>query len=60
LHRFRSTVEHGKKLKIHLDISISQEAARGVDLDSLLDLFKSVKKQKHDGKKATVTINRHP
>jgi retrograde regulation protein 2 len=53
-------VEHGKKLKIHLDISISQEAARGVDLDSLLDLFKSVKKQKHDGKKATVTINRHP
>jgi retrograde regulation protein 2 len=59
-HRFRPTAEHGKKLKLHLDISISEEAARGVDLDSLLDLFKSVKRQKHDGKKVTVAIKRFP
>lgn len=59
MDRFRASTERGKKkLKIHLEIFISDEAARGVDLDKLVDLFKGVKKQKHEGKKATVTINR--
>ncbi|KAK4128702.1 hypothetical protein N657DRAFT_629755 [Parathielavia appendiculata] len=57
--RFRSAAEHGKKMRIQLDISVSEDAARGVDLDNLLDLFKTVK-QKHNGRKVTVTINRLP
>ncbi|KAK4105580.1 hypothetical protein N658DRAFT_492061 [Parathielavia hyrcaniae] len=56
--RFQSVAEHGKNMKIQLVISVSEDAARGVDLDSLLDLFKRVKKQ--DGRKVTVTINRLP
>jgi retrograde regulation protein 2 len=55
--RFRSTAEHGKKLKIHLDIFVSEEAAKRVDLESIADLFNSVRKQKHEGKKVIVTIN---
>jgi retrograde regulation protein 2 len=39
-----------------LEIGISEEARRGVDLDDLLDLFKSLKKGKHDGKKVNVTV----
>jgi len=58
LHRFRSTAEHGKKYKIHLEISINEEAAKGIDPDDLVDLFKNLKKQKHDGKKVTVAISR--
>ncbi|KAK4151672.1 Ppx/GppA phosphatase family-domain-containing protein [Chaetomidium leptoderma] len=55
--RFRATMERGKRLQIHLEISVSEEAARGVNLDHLSDLFKSVGKHKHEGKKADVTIN---
>jgi retrograde regulation protein 2 len=53
-------VEHGKKLKVHLEIFINEEAAKGVDLDNLVGLFKGLKEQKHEGKKATVTINQLP
>ncbi|KAK3906762.1 Ppx/GppA phosphatase family-domain-containing protein [Staphylotrichum tortipilum] len=55
---FRATSERGKKkLKVHLEIRISVGAAKGTDPDSLLDLFKALKKRHHDEKKVTVTIN---
>lgn len=54
--RFRSTAKRGRKFKVHLEIFLNEEAARGVDLDNLVDLFKMVGKQKHDGKKVTVTV----
>ncbi|KAK4240969.1 Ppx/GppA phosphatase family-domain-containing protein [Achaetomium macrosporum] len=55
--RFRSTAEHGKKLKINLDIYVGEEAAKGIELENLVALFKSVRKQKHEGKKVIVTVN---
>ncbi|KAL2126949.1 hypothetical protein VTI74DRAFT_11578 [Chaetomium olivicolor] len=55
--RFQSNAEHDKKLKLRLEIFVNEDAARGIDLDDLLDLFKSLKKEKHDGKKVTVTIS---
>ncbi|GAB1310503.1 retrograde regulation protein 2 [Madurella fahalii] len=54
--KFRSTVEHGKKLKVLLEVTIAKEAARGVDLDNLRDLFHKLEKQKHDTKRVTVTV----
>ncbi|KAG7292962.1 hypothetical protein NEMBOFW57_003007 [Staphylotrichum longicolle] len=54
--RFRSFAEHGKKYKINLEIGISEEARKGVDLDNLLGLFKGLKKGKHDGKKVNVAV----
>jgi hypothetical protein len=38
-----------------LEIYINEESARGVGLD-LVDLFRDLKKRKHDGKKVIVTI----
>ncbi|KAK4034159.1 Ppx/GppA phosphatase family-domain-containing protein [Parachaetomium inaequale] len=58
--RFRATAEHGKKLKVQLEIFINEEAATGVDLDDIIDRFKCLKKHKHEGKKVTVTINPLP
>ena len=56
-YRFRATSERGKKLKVHLEIRLGDGAAKGVDPDSLHDLFKALKKRHHDGKKVTITIN---
>ncbi|KAK4174074.1 putative retrograde regulation protein [Triangularia setosa] len=53
---FWSTAEQGKKYKLHLEIVISQEAARGLDLDDLKELFKKVGKHRNE-KKVTVTVN---
>ncbi|KAL1841607.1 hypothetical protein VTJ49DRAFT_2300 [Mycothermus thermophilus] len=58
--RFQATAEHGKKLKLQLEIFIAKEAAKGIDADTLVDLFKMVKKQKHEGKKFTVIIKPLP
>ncbi|KAL2271280.1 hypothetical protein VTJ83DRAFT_651 [Remersonia thermophila] len=58
--RFRATAEHGKKLKLTLEILIAKSAAKGIHTDSLADPFKMIKKQKHDGKKVTVIVNPLP
>jgi retrograde regulation protein 2 len=57
IHRFQATAEHGKKFKLHLDIFVAKEAAMGIDINGLVDLFKAVKKEKHEGKKVTVVVN---
>ncbi|KAK0748104.1 Ppx/GppA phosphatase family-domain-containing protein [Apiosordaria backusii] len=57
---FRSSAEHGKKYKLHLEITISKEASRGVDLDDIKDLFKSVGKHNHEKKKVAVKVNALP
>ncbi|KAK0734003.1 Ppx/GppA phosphatase family-domain-containing protein [Lasiosphaeria miniovina] len=54
--RFRCTSESGKKLKILLDISISKTAARGLDPQDLVDLFKNVAKNRADIK-VVVTVS---
>ncbi|KAL2023225.1 hypothetical protein VTK56DRAFT_3348 [Thermocarpiscus australiensis] len=54
--RFRSASERGKNLKISLEILVSKEAAAGVDVDNLIDLFKKVGKPKHTGKKVIVSV----
>ena len=57
LSSFKATAEQGKKkLKLHLQISVSPEAARGVDLESLVGVFKTVGKSKKDERKLTVTV----
>ncbi|KAK3393604.1 Ppx/GppA phosphatase family-domain-containing protein [Podospora didyma] len=55
--RFKSSVEQGKKkLKIHLDICVSEASIRGHNPQHLIDILGSVTKGK-DNKKVTVTIS---
>ncbi|KAK0657618.1 Ppx/GppA phosphatase family-domain-containing protein [Cercophora newfieldiana] len=55
--RFRCTVEQSKKLKIYLDISISEKAERGLWTQDLVDTIKAAEKFGED-KKIFVTISR--
>ncbi|VBB72253.1 Putative retrograde regulation protein [Podospora comata] len=54
---FRSSAEQGKKYKLHLEITISKGASRGLDLDDLRELFKKVGKHGDEKKKVIVTVN---
>jgi retrograde regulation protein 2 len=51
---------HNERLNIHLEIFVGAEAAKGVDHETLLGLFKNLKKQKHAGKRVTVTVKPLP
>lgn len=57
--RFRCTTEQSKKLKIFLDVSISETAQRGIRTQDLVDILKSPEKLGKD-KKITVTIGSLP
>ncbi|KAK3695111.1 Ppx/GppA phosphatase family-domain-containing protein [Podospora appendiculata] len=54
--RFQVTTQSGKKLKIFLDILVSEKAARGIDSQDLVGLFKGLGKQKD--KKVIVAVGR--
>jgi retrograde regulation protein 2 len=43
-----------------LEILIAEGAARGLDPDNLLGLFKKLGKQQHDGPKVIVTVTVGP
>jgi len=54
--RFQCTTEQSKKLKIFVDISISEKAARGIQTQDLIDMFKTANKLGED-KKLVVAIS---
>ncbi|KAK3337231.1 Ppx/GppA phosphatase family-domain-containing protein [Cercophora scortea] len=54
--RFQVTTQSGKKLQIFLDMLVSEKAARGIDTQDLVGLFKGLGKQKD--KKVIVTVGR--
>ncbi|KAK4170270.1 putative retrograde regulation protein [Cladorrhinum sp. PSN259] len=57
---FQSVEEKGKRYKLHLKISISKQAVKGVDQEELIDLFRNVGREKHQKKKVVVTIDTLP
>ncbi|KAK3943660.1 putative retrograde regulation protein [Diplogelasinospora grovesii] len=53
--RFRTSTKCGKKHKISLAISISERAARGINLQDLVDIFKNVAKRADDKALTVIT-----
>jgi len=43
-------------LKISLEIFVSEQASRGINIENLADNFKDLTKLKDDDKKLTVTV----
>ncbi|KAK3996851.1 putative retrograde regulation protein [Cladorrhinum sp. PSN332] len=58
--RFQSAEEKGKRYKLHLKISIGKQAAKGVDEEDLIDLFRNVGREKHQKRKVVVTVDTLP